>query len=139
MYAVTGSVREYKEVHPTSTGSVRLYLIEECRAENEAGGWNLYWYNDGSQDGCILAKMWGWSGDCDIAQPLVGNFEDIFDEAEIQTLYDQEEEIVPAPLGVRYRTLTEEEIDNVSWDDLSRCQELGRRDRWREWEHRLCA
>jgi hypothetical protein len=139
MYAVTGNAREYTERHPASTGAVRLYLIEQCEVENEAGGWNLFWYNDGSEGGCILAQMWGWSGDCEVAQPLVGDLEDIFDAAEIQTLYDYEEEVVPAPFGVRYRTLTEAEFEGLEWNDLARCQQLGRRERWREWEQRLCA
>lgn len=139
MYAVTGKAREYAERHLASTGSVRLYLIEECRAENEAGGWDLYWYNDGSDTGCILAEMWGWTGESDVPQPLVGELEDIMDEAEIETLYDREEEVVPAPFGVRYRTISEEEFEGLGWEDLARCQELGRRERWREWEARLCA
>jgi hypothetical protein len=139
MYAVTGNAREYAEVHPTSTGAVRLYLIEECRAENEAGGWNLYWYNDGSEGGCVLAEMWGWTGESDVAQPLVGELEDIMDEAEIATLYDREETVVPAPFGVRYRTLTEAEFEGLEWEDLARCQQLGRLDRWRTWQDRLCA
>jgi hypothetical protein len=116
-----------------------LYLIEECRAENDAGGWNLFWYNDGSAGGCILAQMWGWSGEYYIPQPLEGSEEDIFDEAELETLREQEEEVVPAPFGVRYRTLTEAEFEGLEWEDLSRCQQLGRRERWQEWEQRLCA
>jgi len=141
MYAVTGNAREYAERHPTSTGAVRLYLIEECRAENEAGGWNLFWYNDGSAGGCILAQMWGWSGDCEVPQPLVGDLEDIMDESEIETLYDYEEEVVPAPFGVRRRTITEAEFDTVCWEDLPRIRHLGtvKMDFWTVWEHRLCA
>ena len=139
MYAVTGSAREYAEVHPTSAGAVRLYLIEECEVENEAGGWRLFWYNDGSAGGTMLAQMWGWYGEYDIPQPLVGSEEDIFDEAELETLREHEEEIVPAPFGVRYRTLTEAEFEGLEWEDLARCQQLGRLDRWRTWQDRLCA
>jgi hypothetical protein len=139
MYAVTGSAREYEEKHLTSTGAVRLYLIEECAVENEGGGWRLFWYNDGSTGGCVLAQMWGWYGEYDIPQPLEGSEEDIFDEAELETLREHEEEIVPAPFGVRYRTLTEAEFEGLEWEDLANCQKLGRRDYWQEWEQRLCA
>jgi hypothetical protein len=139
MYAVTGSAREYEEPTVVNSGAVRLYLIEECAVENDAGGWRLFWYNDGSEGGTILAQMWGWYGEYDIPQPLEGSEEDIFDEAELETLREQEEEIVPAPFGVRYRTLTEAEFEDLTWDDLPNCQNLGRRNYWQEWEQRLCA
>ncbi len=140
MYAVTGSAREYVERHPKSKGTVKLYLIEECEVENEGGGWKLFWYDSGSEGGDILAQMWGWSGEYDIPCPLVGTSEDIFDEAEIETLNEGEEEIVPAPFGVRYRTLTEEEFEDLQWEDLGgRCMTAGRIDRWRTWQERLCA
>lgn len=140
MYAVTGKTSEYTERHPTSNGAVKLYLIEECEVENEAGGWNLYWYADGSSTGCVLAQMWGWSGDCEVAQPLVGDLEDIMSDEERVTLCEREETVVPAPFGVRYRTLTEAEFEGLEWEDLGgRCQTLGRLDRWRTWQDRLCA
>lgn len=140
MYAVTGSAREYTEHHPVSTGEVRLYLIEECTVENDAGGWTLYWYADGSSTGSILAQLWGWSGDCDVAQPLVGDLEDIMSDEEIDTLYEREEDVVPAPWGVRYRVLTEAEFEDFEWKDLGdRSMTLGRLDRWRTWQDRLCA
>lgn len=140
MYAVTGSAREYAEQHPACTGAVKLYLIEECAVENEAGGWQLYWYADGSNTGCVLAQLWGWSGDCDVAQPLVGDLEDIMSEEEIATLYEREETVVPAPWGVRYRTVSEAEFEDFEWEDLgARSQTLGRVDRWRSWQDRLCA
>lgn len=140
MYAVTAKASEYTDRHPESQGTVRLYLIEECKVENDAGGWNLYWYNDGSNTGSILAQMWGWTGDCEPAQPLVGELDDIMEAAEIETLYDYEEEVVPAPWGVRYRTVTEAEFEDLDWDDLGgRCQTAGRRDRWRTWQDLLCA
>ncbi len=140
MYAVTGSAREYVERHPKSKGKVKLYLIEECEVENEGGGWKLFWYDSGSEGGDILAQMWGWSGEYDIPSPLVGSEEDIFDEQELKTLRKHKEEIVPAPFGVRYRTLTEEEFEDLRWEDLGgRCMTAGRIDRWRVWLERLCA
>lgn len=139
MYAVTGTAAEYQDRQPESTGAVRLYLIERCEAENEAGGWEIYWYADGGA-GTLLAQMWGWSGDCELPQPLVFDLEDIFDEAEIETLSDWEHEVVPAPFGVRYRVLTEAEFDSLEWEDIAtRGQRVGRLDRWRTWQDRLCA
>lgn len=113
MYAVTAHHKEYAECFPQSTGVVDLYLIEECRVENDGGGWSLFWYNDGSDTGVMLAQMWGWSGDCDVVQPLAGDLEDIFDEPEIQTLIDGEEKIMPAPFGVRRRVLKEKEFEGL--------------------------
>lgn len=140
MYAVTGRASEYTERHPATSGEVRLYLIERCEAADEAGGWEIYWYADGSDTGCVLAQMWGWSGDCEPPQPLVGDLEDIFDDAEIATLMEWDHAVVPAPWGVRYRTLTEAEFEGLEWEDLDgRCQTLGRLDRWRTWQDRLCA
>lgn len=140
MYAVTGSAREYVERHPKSKGAVKLYLIEECEVENDAGGWKLFWYADGSAEGVILAQMWGWTGEWDIPSPLAGSPEDYFDEQELETLREQEEDVVPAPFGVRYRVLTEEEFEDLRWEDLGgRCMTAGRIDHWRVWQERLCA
>ena len=141
MYAVTAKAKEYVEVHPETTGAVRLYQIEECRVEGDRGGWALYWYNDGSDTGCVLAQMWGWSGDCDIPQPLEGDAEDIFDEAELETLRDHEEDIIPAPFGVRHCTVTEAEFEDLGWEDLPQSLDLGtvRVDRWAAWQHVLSS
>lgn len=141
MYAVTGSAREYAEQHPQSRGAVRFYLIERCDVENEGGGWEIVWYDDGSDTGCILADMWGWSGDSVGFSPLSDIHEDeIFSEEELETISEREYELVPAPWGVRYRTLTEREFEDLRWEDLGgRCMTSGRLDRWRTWQDRLCA
>jgi hypothetical protein len=145
MYAVTGSAREYAEPQHKSDGSVRFYLIEQCSVTdsrgNEAGGWEIVWYDDGSATGCVLADMWGWTGEGGGYAALSGIPNDeIFSEEELETIEQGEHELVPAPFGVRYRILTEEEFEDLSWDDLGgRCQSAGRIDHWRVWQERLCA
>jgi hypothetical protein len=85
--------------------------------------------------------MWCWSGDSAGFSPLSDISEDeIFSEEELETISEREYEVVPAPWGVRYRMLTEAEFEDLEWQDLGgRGMTLGRIDRWRTWQDRLCA
>jgi hypothetical protein len=142
MYAVTGSAREYADRQQQESGEVRLYLIEECEVENDGGGWEIYWYNDGTAQGTLLMEVWGSSGDSAGLMPVVLSEDDVFSEKEQETLREREETRVPAPFGVRYRTVTEAEFWTVEdWDDLDHLMTLGSVSKryWDIWEQRLCA
>ena len=142
MYAVTGKASDYRdrELDRVESGAVELVLIERCEAENEAGGWEIFWFNDGSNTGAILLDVWGWSGESCGVQPVGMSMDDVFTEKEKESLRELEETRVPAPFGVRYRTVSEEEFDSVEdWNDMALLMSLGRRERWREWQDRLCA
>jgi hypothetical protein len=142
MYAVTGSAREYADRQPQESGEVRLYLIEECAVENDGGGWEIYWYNDGSAQGTMLMEVWGSMGDSAGLLPVGLREDDVFSAAELETLEEREETRIPVPFGVRYRTVTEAEFWAVEdWDDLDHLMTLGSVSKryWDIWEQRLCA
>jgi len=141
MYAVTGSAAEYAEPTVVNSSAVRLYLFEECEVENEGGGWRLFWYNDGSDAGCIVAQMWGWSGEYGYPEPLTMSEHDVFTEEQLQTLWDSEEEVIPAPFGVRHRLLTEAEFEGLEWNDIANSMHLGTvtRKLWDVWINRLTS
>jgi hypothetical protein len=142
MAAVTGSAREYVDRQLEDCGTVELVMIERCDAENEAGGWEIYWFDDGSNTGSILMEAWGWSGDTDGVQPVGMSIDDVFTDAEQETLAEREETRVPAPFGVRYRTVSEAEFDSIEdWEDLAHLMTLGTVSKryWDVWMDRLCA
>lgn len=140
MYAVTGSAKDYQEESDTD-GKVVLFLIEECRSNFEtwrgdSPGWEMYWFNDGSNVGCVLIP------DADgVLQPAYDGLtrEDVFTEAQLRTLEEHEHIMEPAPWGVRQRVLdTEEDFPDNYWD-LNQLLNAGRIDLWAEWQRRLMA
>ena len=140
MYAVTGSPKEYQEEIDTD-GKVILFLIEECYSNFEtwrgrSPGWDLYWFNDGSDTGCILIT------DADgVLQPVYDGItrEDVFTDAQLRTLEEDEHVIVDAPWGVRKRVLDTEDDEPDYYFDLDQLLNAGRIDYWAQWKQRLVA
>ena len=140
MYAVTGSPREYQE-EQDDNGTVVLFLIEECRANTDDrwgdyAGWDMYWFNDGSDVGCILIT------DMDgLVQPAYDGIirEDVFTEAQLRTLEEDEHVFVDAPFGVRKRVLDTKADQPDYYFDLDQLLKAGRIDYWDKWEQRLVA
>ena len=140
MYAVTGSPKDYED-RQVDDGTVVLFLIEECRANTDEywgdyAGWDMYWFNDGSDVGCTLIT--DANG---VLQPVYKGFarEDVFTEAQLETLEEDEHIIEPAPFGVRQRVLdTEADCPDDYWD-LNQLLNAGRIDHWAKWEQRLVA
>ena len=140
MYAVTAKAKEYEDTQ-TDDSTVVLFLIEECRADTDDywgdyAGWDLYWFNDGSDVGCVLIA--GADGD---VQPVYEGLtrEDIFTEAQLRTLEEDEHEIVDAPFGVRQRVLDTKDDRPDYYFDLDQLLNAGRIDHWAKWEQRLVA
>jgi hypothetical protein len=140
MYAVTSSPQEYLDEQPDN-GTVVLFLIEECRANTnerwgDYAGWDMYWFNDGSDTGCILIT------DIDGRVQPVYDFitrEDVFTNAQLRTLEEDEHVIVDAPFGVRQRVLNTEADQPDYYFDLDQLLNAGQIDRWAEWKRRLVA
>ena len=140
MYAVTGSPQEYLDEQPDN-GTVVLFLIEQCRANTndrwgDYAGWDMYWFNDGSDTGCILIT------DIDGQVQPVYDFitrKDVFTDAQLRTLEEDEHEVVDAPFGVRQRVLDTEADQPDYYFDLDQLLSAGRVDHWDKWEKRLVA
>jgi hypothetical protein len=142
MYAVTGSPSEYAEPETQEEAEPTLYLIERCDAEKEAGGWAFYWYNDGSSTGTVLFDIWGWRGDTVGPLPITLDMDDVFSPAEQECMENWEWTEVPAPFGVRYRTVTEDEFELIWADfnfDIAELLNAGtvKKDHWEVWMTRI--
>jgi len=140
MYAVTGSPREYLDEQPDD-GTVILFLIEECHANTDEpwgdyAGWDLYWFNDGSDTGCILITV-AYGQYLPVCDQMTK--EDIFTDAQLETLSEREEIIEPAPWGVRKRVLDTPDDEPDYYFDLDQLLNAGRIDHWAQWEQRLIA
>ena len=140
MYAVTASPKDYDDTQ-ADDGTVTLFLIEQCRADTnerwgDYAGWDMYWFNDGSDVGCILIT----DGD-GVLQPVCNQLsrKDVFTPAQLQTLEEGDEIIEPAPFGVRQRVLDTEADQPAYYYDIDQLLNAGRLDLWAQWEQRLTA
>lgn len=140
MYAVTGAPTEYQD-EQADNGTVVLFLIEQCRANTherwgDYAGWDMYWFNDGSDVGCVLI-----TDEDGQFMPVYDQIsrEDVFTHAQLRTLEEGDEIIEPAPFGVRQRVLDTEADCPTYYFDLDLLLSAGRIDHWAEWERRLVA
>lgn len=129
MYAVTGAPKEYQDEVDTQ-GTVILVLIEQCRANTtdlwgDYAGWDLYWFNDGSNVGCFLIE-----DEDGQLQPVYDGItpEDVFTDAQLETIEEGKYIITDSPFGVKQRVLDNQEDRPDNYYDLKQLLSAGRID-----------